>query len=104
MKTTLVNVKTTLEKELCQQLLQTEAELEDAQKKIAIAKRNILSTETLVIEKSVAIERLRAAILEIQDTTPSEEKSFNDIELDNFRKNNKDTMEFISAREKDRLK
>lgn len=104
MKTTLVNVKTTLEKELCQQLLQTEAELEDAQKKIAIAKRNILSTETLVIEKSVAIERLRAAVLEIQDTTPSEEKSFNDIELDNFRKNNKDTMEFISAREKDRLK
>jgi hypothetical protein len=90
--------------DLKQQLLKTEQELEDARMQIASVKRSMLNAETLVIEKYLAVERLRASIQELQDTTSTNEKSLEDIEIENFRKNNKETMEFIANREKERLK
>jgi hypothetical protein len=89
--------------DLKQQLLKTEQELEDARKQIASVKRSMLNAETLVIEKYLAVECLRASIQELQDTTSTNEKSLEDIEIENFRKNNQETMEFIANREKKRL-
>jgi hypothetical protein len=89
--------------DLKQQLLKTEQELEDARKQIASVKRSMLNAETLVIEKLLAVERLRASIEDIQNTVPTNEQSFEDIEIERFRKNNAETMEFIANREKKRL-
>jgi lipid II:glycine glycyltransferase (peptidoglycan interpeptide bridge formation enzyme) len=89
--------------DLKQQLLKTEQELDAARKQIASVKRSMLNAETLVIEKLLAVERLRASIEDIQNTVPTNEQSFEDIEIERFRKNNAETMEFIANREKKRL-
>jgi len=90
------------EQELLSKLAEAEKELHDARNSLADAKRKWTAAETNVISAKLNRDRVKEELRVHRNTTPKYEPTPADLDLQRFRDENPELMEWI--RERDGIK
>lgn len=90
------------EQELLSKLAEAEKELHDARNSLADAKRKWTAAETNVISAKLHRDRVKEELRVHRNTTPKYEPTPADLDLQRFRDENPELMEWI--RERDKIK
>lgn len=88
------------EKELLTKLAEAEKDLHDARNSLADAKRKWTSAETNVISAKIHLDRVKEELRVHRVTTPKYEPSVQDLDLERFRRDNPELMEWVRERDK----
>lgn len=90
------------EQELLNKLAEAEKELHDARNSLADAKRKWTDAETNVISAKLHRDRVKEELRVHRNTTPKYDPTPQDLDLQRFRDDNPELMEWI--RERDKIK
>jgi multidrug resistance efflux pump len=88
------------EKELLTKLAEAEKELHGARNSLADAKRKWTAAETNVISAKIYLDRVKEELRVYRNTTPKYEPSAQDLDLERFRRDNHELMQWIRERDK----
>jgi hypothetical protein len=87
------------ENELLSKLAEAEKELHEARNALAEAKKKWTTAETNVISAKINRDRVREELRVYRNTTPRYEPDAQDLDLERFRKENPELMEWIRERD-----
>jgi hypothetical protein len=88
------------EQEILDRLAEIEKECQDAKRKLVDAKKRWTEAETLLINASLQRDRIREELRVHRVTVPRHEPSHRDIEIERFRQDNPEIVEFAKERDK----
>ena len=88
------------EKELLGKLAEAEKELDDARRALTDARKRWTDAETDVISAKLNKERIKEEIRVHRNTTPSYEPTSEELELERFRRDNPELMQWVRERDK----
>jgi hypothetical protein len=88
------------EKELLSKLAEAEKELLDARRSLDEARKRWTDAETNVISAKLNKERIKEEIRVHRNTTPTNEPTSEELELERFRQDNPELMQWIRERDK----
>jgi hypothetical protein len=88
------------ENELLSKLAEAEKSLHEARNALAEAKRKWTTAETEVISAKLNRDRVKEELRVHRNTTPTYEPTAEALDLERFRKNNPELMEWVRERDK----
>lgn len=88
------------EKELLSKLAEAEKELTDAKRLLTEARKRWTDAETDVISAKLKTERVKEEIRVHRNTTPNYEPTPEELDLERFRQDNPELMQWVRERDK----
>lgn len=92
------------EQELLDKLREAEKEYAESKRKLAEAKKRWTDAETDLINSKLHMDRVKEELRVHRNTVPRHEPSRRDLEIEEFRKNNPEVVEFARLRDEERAK
>jgi hypothetical protein len=92
------------EQEIIDKLAEAEKDWLESKRKLAEAKKRWTDAETSLINASIHRDRVREELRVHRNTVPRHELSRRDLEIEEFRQNNPEVVEFARLRDEEKAK